>query len=519
MSGILLPGQENRPKSEGKIELPSGYSSAERKPAAAPSEQRSPEAAESAVESREGRRQAEPGGAPDLLFPPHGAQVKCPSCGAVYAVPVFSIVDLGANPELRAPLLSGQINVALCQSCGAGGPLAVPLMVHDAETEFLGVYTPMEGMGDDLQQQKVIGDLTRMLMAKIPTKSRKGYLLQPRSFVDMERLMERLWEFEGVTPEMLRRQREQSALLRQLVSLANDDKALEMVLERGKDLVDREFFTMLDQILLMLRSQAQNGELASLQELREKLLDRTEAGREIREQQERVRSILGQISEKSTRQDVLQIILDAWREDDGKQLVGTLAFATGIAADYQFLMLLSQQIDQTEDDDARADLEELRDFLLSIQEQIADQQQQVQQSATQDAQQLLQEVLQESDTGAALRARADQIDEAFLAILAETIRTAEQNGATAAARRLTRVYEQAIGILQEQMPADMRLLNQLLTAPDDATARRLLRENRSLVNPEFLANMDAIEGQMRESGRLEVANRIKPLRGQVALML
>ena len=309
--------------------------------------------------------------------------------------------------------------------------------------------------------------------------------------------MERLWEFEGVTPEMLRRQREQSSLLRQLITLADDDKALDIVLERSKGLVDRDFFTMLDQILLMSRTQAQNGELDSLQTLRTKLLDRTEAGHEIRRQQDRVRSLLAQITDKATREDVLEIVIDAWQEEDGEQMVGTLALATGIASDYEFLMLLSQQIDEEGDAGARTQLEELRSFLVGIQEQVTSRQQEVQQSVLAEAQQLLQEVLQESDTEAALRGRADQIDEAFLAVLAETIRAAEQNKATAAVRRLTRVYEQAIGILQEQMPEDMRLINQLLMAPDDAAARHLLRENRNLVTREFLANIDELARQMR----------------------
>jgi hypothetical protein len=518
MSGILLPGQENEPRSEGKIELPSGYASAQRRPAVSPDEQRSQQAGEQVAVPGEAQA-ADEERSGELLFPPQGARVRCPSCGAENAVPVFSIVDLGANPELRAPLLSGQINVAICQTCGAGGPLAIPLMVHDPEHEFLGVYTPLEGTGNDLQQQKVIGDLTRMLMTKIPSESRKGYLLQPRPYVDMERMLERLWEFEGVTPEMLRRQREQSSLLQRLVSLVDDDSALNMAMERSGDLIDRDFFSLLDQILVVSRSQSGNGGLDSIVTLREKLLDRTEAGHTIRQQQDRVRALLSRITEQSTRQDVLEILLNAWQEEDGRELVGTIALATGIAADYEFLMLLSQRIDAIEDADARANLEELRKHLVGLQDQIAAHRQQTRQVAMQQAQELLQEVLQENDTESALRERADEIDEAFMALLAENIRRAEESGAKAAARRLARVYEQALTILQEAMPEDMRLLNQLVTAPDDTTARQLLRENRSLVTPDLLANMSSIERQMRDSGRTEIADRIKSLRGQVALMM
>lgn len=513
MSGILLPGQENEPKKENKIEVPSGYRPTERKPT---EEQPKPAEEKPTADSA---AQPAAGGRPQLLFPPHGVQVQCPSCGSTYNVPVFSIIDLGANPELRTPLLSGQINVGICRTCGASGQLSAPLMVHDPEHEFLGVYAPMESARNDLQQQQVIGELTRALMAKIPTKSQRGYMLQAREYVDLERLMEKLWEFEGVTPEMLRRQRDQSALLQRLMGLADDDKALDLALERNKKLVDRDFFTMLDQILLMARSQDQNGELGSLRLLRQKLLDRTEAGQEVKRQTERVQALLNRVEEGTTREELVDILLEAWQEEDGDRLVGTFAMVTGLAGDYQILLMLAQRAEQADDEEERESLEELRQFLVGLQDQLAAQQRQAQQLAAEDAQQLLQEVLQETDTEAALRERVDSLDESFLALVAENIRRMDEAGAAGAAQRLARVYEQALAILQEQMPEDMRLMNRLITAPDDAAVRKLLREHRELVSPGFLDTLRAFETQARDNAHPELADRIKSIRSQAALML
>lgn len=42
-------------------------------------------------------------------------------------------------------------------------------------------------------------------MRKLITEARKGYMLQPKQFMDWQRFMEQMWEFEGVTAEMLRR--------------------------------------------------------------------------------------------------------------------------------------------------------------------------------------------------------------------------------------------------------------------------------------------------------------------------
>ncbi len=517
MSGILLPGQDREPKPEGKIELPKGARTPKPEPERQPEAPAEQGAAEQPAEQPARRGQG--GQGMDFAFPPRAAQVRCPSCGASYVVPVFSVIDLGVNPELRGPLLGGQINVAMCQSCGAGGQLSAPLMVHDPENQFLGVYMPLEGMGEEVQRQKAIGDLTQMLMRKIPSESRKGYMLQPRQFVEWDKLMEQLWGFEGVTPEMLRKQRDQTALLQRLLTVADDPGALDILLKRSADLIDREFFTLLDQVLLMSRGQGQDGGLEQLRKLRERLLETTEAGQAVKKQQEKVRALLARLQESTTHDQVLDIVLEAWRGENGQQITGTLSIATGIPTDYQFLMALSQRIDAAKDEEDRAELMALRSFLLEIQEQVQAQQQQAQAEMAEEAQAVLQEVLQSTDTAAVLREHADSIDEVFLSLLAANIRAAEQKGATAAARRLSRVYQQAMEIAQERLPADMRLLNQLLTAPDDATARQLLRENRSLLNRDFVDNMKALEEDMRKNGRAEIADRMKALRGQIALMI
>jgi hypothetical protein len=522
MSGILLPGKDKQPKSEGKIELPKGFTTPKKDER--PQEQAAPEnqgqtpqnPSQPPANPNQQRGQRQPGA--DLLFPPRGAQIRCPNCGTPYVAPVFTIVDLGANPELRAPLLSGQINVASCPNCGAGGPLGAPLMVHDPEHNFLGVFVPMESGRDDLQRQKAIGDLTQTLMRKIPAEQRKGYMLQPTQYVDWQRFVEKLWEFEGVTAEMLRRQRDQSQLLQRLAGLVNDDKALDLALERGMSLVDRDFFNLLDQLVLMGRQQAQNGELDMLLKLREKLLEKTPAGQLVKQQQEKIRGLLAKITPQTSREELVDLATEAWLAEDGQQVVGTLAVAAPQLFDYQFLMFLSERIGGASSPEQRKKLEELRQFIVQMQEQLAARQQQSQEAMTQQVQQFLQEVLQATDTEAALREHIEEVDDTFLSFLVANIQQAEKAKATAAARRLRAVYDQAVKILQESMPADLQLLNQLLTAPDDGTMRQMLKENRALITPEFVESLKPLESEMREGGRPELADRIKSLRAQMTLM-
>ncbi len=518
MSGIILPGsgkgqeKEQQPSSGGSgIEIAKGFSRPPKKEAAAPA------AAESAPAAPQPQQPQRRGGGGqgqgmDLLFPPAGGQIACPNCGTPYTVPIFTIVDLGANPELRQPLLGGQINLALCPNCGMGGPLSAPLMVHDPEHSFLGVFMPAEGGLDDIQRQRIIGELTQTLMRKLPGDARRGYMLQPRQFSDWNRLMEVLWGFEGVTPEMLRRQRDQSAALQRLMTLADDPKALEIALERDKGLIDRQFFALLDRLLVMTRAQTPDNPLVKL---RAKLLESTPAGAEMAQREEKLRGLLNKITAQTTREDLLETLVTAWLGEDGPDLVGAVAMVAAPLLDYQFLMLLTERIDATEDPAAKQKLGELREFVTDVQEQ----QSANQQAVMQQTQAVLQEVLQATDPKARLRELAEYVDEMFLSVLAANIQQAEKSGAAAAATRLRSIYNAAMDVVAEGMPDDLRLLNQLLSAPDKGEMRRLLKENKQMLTKEFLDSISSLEEEMRDAGRTEMADRLKSLRGQVALAM
>ncbi|MEM7127742.1 MAG: CpXC domain-containing protein [Chloroflexota bacterium] len=527
MSGILLPGQENQPQpdageqpsQEGSgLILPSGYSSTKEKPA--PKEVQAtpePSPSQSAPQPPEpGNRQPQQPQM-DLTYPPSGAQVQCPNCGTAYTTPIFTIIDLGADPMLKGPLLGGQINTATCPSCNASGQLSVPLMLHVPEEEFLAVYVPQGGGLGDLQGQKVIGDLTQALMRNTPKEERKGYMLQPQQFIDWNRLLEKVWGFDGVTPEMLRRQREQSTLMQSLLRIGNDDSALKIAVERSSQLIDRDFFGLLEQLAMNMGSQGQSQAAQGILVLYEKLLTMSDAGKEIAVLREKIQGILGQITSQTTRSELLDLILSVWKdndEEDGDQIVNAVVMQVGQAFDYEFLMELASRIEKASEDE-KEKLSELRELILALQEQ----QKQGQEAMVQQLQAILQEVLQAPDTEAALRQHAQYIDENFLGILGANIQAAQQKNAGAAVQRLQSVYQQAVTIFQEKLPPEVRLIQELMAAPDSGSVRKLLKENRSLVTKDLVDNMSLLENQMREADRPDQADQIKSLRGQVALMV
>ena len=81
-------------------------------------------------------------------------QITCPSCGTPFAAEVHQIIDVGRQPELKQMLLSGQLNVAVCPSCGTGGQLATAMLYHDPAHELFMIYVPQEMQLDQMQQQQ-----------------------------------------------------------------------------------------------------------------------------------------------------------------------------------------------------------------------------------------------------------------------------------------------------------------------------------------------------------------------------
>jgi hypothetical protein len=520
MSNIWTPGDKPPQQPSGGIELPKGFArrrtdeekQQESEPAP-PVESQAPQAEAPAPPPRQAQQA---GRRNEFFFPPTGVQVQCPSCRTPFTAGVFSIIDLGANPELRQALLGGQVNLALCPQCGAGGSLSAPLMVHDPENEFLGVLVPSQARLSDVQAQKVIGEMSQALMRRLPNEARRGYMLQAKQYFDWETFLEKFWEFEGVSREDLHRQRDQSELISSLVRLANDETAMRMVIERKKQLVDENFFALLGQVMQAYAAQGQTENMQAIRNVRQHLMESTEAGAKVKEMESKLRSAAERIRPDMSREDVLDLLLEYWgKNEEGERIAATLLTMARSMIDYQFLMILSGRIDRTQDEEARADLMELRELIVEM----TSQQNQSREALIQQSQAVLQEVLQSPDMDAALHQRIDSLDELFLSLVAANLEQAEAKGATFAVKRLRSLYDKAIAILQERMPPEMRLINQLMMAQDESAVRSLLKENRALLNQEFVGALSNLEQRFRSEGSDEVANRIKSLRGQVSLMI
>jgi hypothetical protein len=490
------------------ILTPKGYSPArqprsEEPPAqpAAPAPEPQPAPAQPGAQPQQQRPQIR------LTFPPQAIGINCPNCGTPYPAQVFSVVDAGQDPVLKTLLLSGQLNMAVCPRCGAGGPLTTPLLYHDPEHSFLGIFVPQQVPVNE--QQKVIGDLSRRLMNGLPQEARRGYMLTPKQFLSYQSLLEAVLETEGVTREMLDRQRRQVQLVEQAVIALQDPEGLRRLAAERDAEMDDEFFSLLG---MLTDSSANSGDVEGarqLVELRERLIDLTTWGQRVQKQ----RAAVAQLRADTTPAQLVDLVAAA--EDE--RVVDALVLAGRPLVTYAFFQELTGRVEaaqQRGDADTAARLTDLRQHILEFSQRLDE----AQRAAMQQYSAVLGEILASENIANAVAERADFVDQNFLTVVSANLQEAEKRGATAAMRRLQEVWDAAVDMINQASPPEVRLVNQLLLAEYPGETRKLLAENRAVVTAEFIDALNELAGQMEAEGESDMATRLRQIRSQAQLM-
>ncbi|KPV49059.1 hypothetical protein SE17_34745, partial [Kouleothrix aurantiaca] len=110
---------------------------------------------------------------------PQVIQLSCPNCRTPMRAQVFTLVDVGLQPELKNYLLAGQLNMAVCPNCGTPAMIAAPLIYHDPAKQLLLVHFPQQLNARPDEEERFIGDAAAALMRSLPQNAPKGYMLAP----------------------------------------------------------------------------------------------------------------------------------------------------------------------------------------------------------------------------------------------------------------------------------------------------------------------------------------------------
>jgi hypothetical protein len=440
-----------------------------------------------------------------MKFAPTPTAIRCPFCSASITVPVQRVIDAIDQPELKARLLTGRLNVFTCPNCRNTGALASPFLYHDSEKELALIFLPMEGSLSNVEQQRVIGQLTQQVMNAAPPEKRKAYLLQPQQFFRMQTLLDEILRADGVTPEMLQAQQARVDLLQQLID-ARDDAALEALVRENDARVDNAFL----QLASIAMASAQADEQARLSTVRNRLLELTTLGRQLKAQTEAVNAFAA----NPTRESLLAQLTAA---PDAATREALLAFGRALL-DYPFFQQLTSGIDAAKaaGNVAEADrLSELRKEILTTRDKLDAQAQ----LAVEQRVAVLRELMASEKLEEATRARADALDDLFFSILSSEMQAAQQAGDSATYERLRQVGNLALQVVQQMQPPEVQFLSALLAARYPDQTRALLERNRRALAPELIDWLESIAVDLREDGRKESADHLTQVIAQAREMV
>jgi hypothetical protein len=444
-------------------------------------------------------------------------QITCPRCQSPMIADVHQVIDVGQQPELKQRLLSGQINVAVCPSCGAAGQLSTPIVYHDPQHELFMLYVPTEMNMNQMEREQWIGRLTRQVVDNLPPEQRKGYLFQPQEIINMETFMEKVLETEGVTKEMIERQKKQSQLLQTLIR-ADKDVQDHLIKERASE-IDETFFAMLQQYLDQAGQMQDEKQLVRLTNLRARLMTETAAGRRLEKQQVAMKklSVAAQKQGGLTPQLLRDYVL-SYEEDEELMRSLVVSLAAQGALPYEFFQLATEMIEEKQQagNQAVADrLVRVRDEALSIQNEMRQQSQQVVEAASK----VLQQIMNAPDKETAVQQHIEAIDDVFMYVLSARLAQAEQQGNEAEANALNQIHQLIVQQMESQLPPEVMLLNALLEAETDETRRQLLDENQALVSPNLMQIIDMVGQQLAQSNQPELNGRLQQIKGMVQARL
>ncbi len=418
-------------------------------------------------------------------------QISCPNCRQMITAQVEQLFDLNADPEAKQRLLSGQVNVAQCPYCGYQGPLATPIVYHDAEKELLLTYFPPELGLPANEQEKLVGPLINQVVNRLPLEKRKAYLLQPKNFLSLKSLIEHILQADGISPETVREQQERLRLIERLLGTQTPDVRAEIIRQNDQQ-IDDSFFALLSQLFQNALTSNQQGLAQALNTLQAELLQHSTHGQQLQERLQEIEAAAQSLQQAGadglTREKLLAIV----REAPSDARLRALVSLARPGFDYIFFQRLAEAIEAASGEE-RQRLETLRDKLLEYSEALdAEMKEQVAQARS-----FLEDLLQQEDVSQAVRNNLQAFDELTIQALNDMIQEAAQKQDRERMQKL----EQIVGVLRAASapPPEYALIEKLLAQPTEAAIQQTLAEHQDEINDAFMDLLTSLLTQVQQN--------------------
>lgn len=429
---------------------------------------------------------------------------SCPQCKQPVTADITRLFDISQDPEAKQILLSGAYNLIQCPNCGYRGQVPVPLVYHDPDKELLLTFFPPELSVPVNQQEQMIGPMINKVMESLPMEKRKAYLFKPETMLTRQRLVERILEEDGITPEMLEAQQNRLNFLQRLASTSPDARA--EVIKQEEELVDDELLMILGRLIQSAAAAGEEESTQVLAGLQQEILENTDYGREVlgqaQEQQAAIEALEKASKEGLTRQKLLDLIIDA--ADSEVRLATLVSMARG-GLDYAFFQLLSERIQRAKGEE-QTQLTELRENLLEMTNEIDEAIKEQKELAGQ----LLDKILERENLEEATMSALPSINEIFLDVLRSRINKARKEEDQAQLNKLQKV---AGAIQKVSAPgANIELIERLIQAEDDQEMNAILDENSDELTDDFMqflmSLLNQTQGQESQQATAEKLQQI-----------
>jgi hypothetical protein len=436
-------------------------------------------------------------------------QLTCPNCRTPFRAQVFTLVDVGKQPELKNYLLAGQLNLAVCPNCGTPVMIAAPLIYHDRAKQLLLVHFPQQLNTRPEEQERFIGDAVNIIRRDLPPNTPQGYLLAPKRFLTLNSLVDTVLEADGISREVIEAQRQRVELISMLAeAFEQGDEQLAAAVAKNRGALDYDFFATLTAFAQASAQGGRDDSAEMLLALREKLIelsgfDAAELGEAEAEGEDLDLDL----------DEVIDRLADA-PDDQLEQIIGEVR----PAIDYSFFEAWTRRIDAAEhagDTTAAERLTARRTLILATVERMDKQAQELFEAGAG----VLKEIFDAPDLAEALRARRDELDEAFMLVLQANMAAAERAGNAEAIGRLQEIERLALETVQESLSPEDRFINELLQAEKPQDATRLLRQNPAMITAAFVKRLNELADEMEQNGRKPLSERLRQLGREAGAML
>ena len=417
------------------------------------------------------------------------SQTSCPRCQQPVLVDIQQVFDMGSDPLAKQKLLSNVSNTLQCPSCGFQGMVPVPIIYHDPDKELMLTFFPPDLNTPVNEQEKQVGPMINKIIDNLPKEKRKAYLLQPKSMLTFQTMIEKILEADGITKEMLEEQQKKIKLLEKLIQTPPADRLA--IFEQEKETIDISFFSILSRIVESTMAQGDEKSQKPLLELQKQLFEHTQVGKDLFTQSKETESAIKSLQEASkdglTREKLLELLENAPSDIQ----FSTIASFARSGLDYGFFQQLTEKIDSLSDEKEKNKLVTLRDKLLKITEEIDRQMQERMQSSKE----LLEKILSMENIEAEVEKSLNMVDDFFIQVLQSELTSARKDGNLDRIQKLERVM---IVIEKASAPAEeMKLFESLLDFKDEADLEKLISENNEKFDQNFLDMMNTIVNQVQ----------------------